>query len=60
MIWTKSLPAISAGTALVVLAGAALAAQDKYSVKVPDGLALSEVRGYESWQLVSVLLAAKA
>ncbi|HVF18538.1 MAG TPA: cytochrome P460 family protein [Steroidobacteraceae bacterium] len=28
--------------------------QDKYSVKVPGGLAFSEFRGYESWQAISV------
>jgi hypothetical protein len=27
---------------------------DKYSVKVPGGLAFSEFKGYESWQVVSV------
>jgi hypothetical protein len=26
---------------------------DKYTVKVPNGLSFSEFRGYESWQLVS-------
>jgi hypothetical protein len=45
--------AIAAGVALGVLACAALAAPDKYTVKVPDGLALSEVKGYETWELVS-------
>lgn len=29
-------------------------AQDKYTVKVPGGLAFSEFKGYESWQVVSV------
>ncbi len=29
-------------------------AQDKYRVKVPGGIAFSEFRGYESWQVVSV------
>jgi hypothetical protein len=42
----------------IVLLGAlgtmALAAQDKYTVQVPNGLALSEFRGYEGWQTVSV------
>src|SRR4051812_19334566 len=28
--------------------------QDKYTVKVPGGLAFSEFRGYESWQLISI------
>src|SRR5213078_2377548 len=42
-------------TALVsALGGSAMAAQDKYSVKVPGGLAFSEFRGYETWQVVSV------
>ena len=39
---------------LAVLAGSANSAQDKYSVQVPGGLALSEFRGYEDWQAVSV------
>ena len=46
---------VSISVALAVLAtGAALSAQDKYSVKVPNGLAFSEFRGYESWQTVSI------
>ncbi len=32
----------------------AMAAQDKYTVTVPGGLAFSEFRGYENWQSVSV------
>jgi len=40
---------------LAVLGGrAAVAAQDKYTLKVPGGLAFSEFRGYESWQVVSI------
>jgi len=39
---------------LAVLAGRALAAQDKYTLKVPNGLAFSEFRGYEAWQIVSI------
>ena len=34
-------------------------AQDKYTVKVPGGLAFSEFRGYEAWQLISVSTNAK-
>ena len=37
-----------------VLASIALAAQDKYTVRVPNGLAFSEFRGYENWQDVAV------
>jgi Cytochrome P460 len=36
------------------LASMALAAQDKYTLKVPNGLAFSEFRGYENWQDVAV------
>jgi hypothetical protein len=39
---------------LAVLGGLALSAQDKYTVKVPGGLAFSEFRGYEAWQVVSI------
>src|ERR1700733_10481049 len=39
---------------LVLVGGWALSAQDKYTLKVPNGLAFSELRGYESWQLVSI------
>jgi hypothetical protein len=38
---------------LVVLGGLVLSAQDKYSVKVPGGLAFSDFRGYEDWQAIS-------
>ena len=37
-----------------VLSGAAISAQDKYSVRVPGGLSLSECRGYEDWPAVAV------
>ena len=42
------------GVFLTVLVALAMAAQDKYTVKVPNGLAFSEFRGYESWQVVSI------
>ncbi len=45
------------GAAALVLAGLggiALAAQDKYTLQVPDGLAFSDFRGYEDWTVVSV------
>lgn len=31
-----------------------LAAQDKYTLQVPNGLPFSDFRGYEDWQVVSV------
>ena len=31
-----------------------MAAEEKYAVKVPGGLAFSEFRGYEAWQTISI------
>jgi hypothetical protein len=45
---------VIAGVFLSAVAAFALAAQDKYTLKVPNGLAFSEFRGYESWQVVSI------
>jgi hypothetical protein len=42
------------GIALAALARVAVSAQDKYSLQVPKGVAFSEFRGYETWELVSV------
>ena len=39
---------------LAIVSGWAIAAQDKYTVEVPNGLGFSEFRGYETWQVVSV------
>jgi Cytochrome P460 len=42
------------GGAFLVVAALALAAQDKYTLNVPGGLAFAEFNGYESWQVISV------
>ena len=42
------------GAVLVVVAAVALAAQDKYTLNVPGGLAFAEFRGYESWRVISI------
>jgi hypothetical protein len=39
---------------LAALGSMAVAAQDKYTVKVPNGLPFSDFRGYEDWQTVAV------
>src|SRR5712671_3800501 len=39
---------------LAVVGGRAISAQDKYTVRVPGGLAFSEFRGYEDWQAISI------
>jgi Cytochrome P460 len=58
-VFSRSFRAASAGAvglALAVLGGVALAQQkqDKYTLQVPNGLAFSEFRGYEGWQVVSI------
>ena len=44
----------TAAVALAVLGGAAASSEDKYSLKVPGGLAFSEFRGYEDWAVISI------
>jgi Cytochrome P460 len=39
---------------IVLAAGVAISAQDKYTVEVPSGLAFSEFRGYEDWSVVAI------
>lgn len=40
--------------AAAVLGSRAVPAQHKYPLKVPGGLAFSEFKGYETWQVVSI------
>ena len=39
---------------LAALGGMAIAEQDRYTLKIPDGLSWSDFRGYENWQNVAV------
>src|SRR3954470_20880831 len=39
---------------LTLLGGLTISAQDKYAVSVPGGLAMSEFRGYETWQTIAI------
>jgi len=56
----KSLQAVVIAVVLLAVSmlAAAISAQDtgqaKYGVRVPNGLAFSEFRGYETWQVVAV------
>src|SRR5438067_185324 len=43
-----------------VLVGLVVAGQDKYTLKVPGGLAFSEFRGYEDWQAIGTSRSEKA
>ncbi len=46
---------VGIAVALAVLGvGAAISAQDRYTLKVPNGLAFSEFKGYEGWQTISI------
>ena len=51
---SRNIPVITIVASLAALGGMALAAQDKYTVQVPGGLAFSEFRGYEDWRVVAV------
>src|SRR5579871_5774120 len=48
------LKAASASTAVQSQAQAATSTQDKYTLKIPNGLAFSEFRGYESWPVIAI------
>jgi mono/diheme cytochrome c family protein len=48
------LDAASASTAVPSQAQAAISTQDKYALKIQNGLAFSEFRGYESWQVIAI------
>jgi hypothetical protein len=39
--------------ALAIVSGVAVSAQDKYTLKLPGGVAFSDFRGYGDWQLIS-------
>ena len=45
--------AIAVGV-LAALGVRAISAENKYTVKVPGGLAFSEFKGYEAWQTISI------
>jgi hypothetical protein len=50
LFWLMTIIAVP----LAAAGGIALAAQDRYTVQVPNGLAFSEFRGYEKWQTIGV------
>jgi len=50
----KSILSVAAALAvLAIVSGVAIAAQDKYTLKLPDGIPFSDWKGYEDWQLIS-------
>ena len=53
MTRNPSSPIVTIVVLLAVLGSIALAAQDKYTLQVPNGLAFSDFRGYENWEDVA-------
>src|SRR5262249_54413128 len=52
---SNRIPAIVVVVMVLAVAGRmAIAAQDRFTVKAPNGVAFSEFRGYETWQDVAV------
>ena len=45
---------LACGAAVAFLAGFAISAQDKYTLRVANGLPFADFRGYEDWQVVAV------
>ena len=54
MTRNRMLTAGMAAVWMTAMAVVATAPQDKYTVKVPGGLAFSEFRGYEAWQAIGI------
>ena len=54
MTRTSILSTVGVVALIAAVGGIALAAQDRYSLQVPGGLAFSEFRGYDDWQTVAV------
>jgi hypothetical protein len=45
---------VALGLTVAAIGGEGAASQDKYILSVPNGLAFSDFRGYENWQVVAV------
>ena len=50
-IWIVA--SMTGALAFAVVCGAALSGLDKYTVQLPNGVAFSDFKGYEDWQLIS-------
>jgi hypothetical protein len=53
-MYSKRVLGMAALSFVLVLSGTALTAQDKYALQAPGGLAFSEFKGYETWQVVGL------
>jgi hypothetical protein len=54
LLTTSVVAGAAIGVILAVLGGRAISAQDRYTLKVPDGLAFSEFEGYDTWEDVAL------
>src|SRR5687768_14211954 len=45
--------ALALAAASVFAVGVMLAAQDRFTLQAPNGIAFSEFKGYEAWQLIA-------
>jgi Cytochrome P460 len=55
MTMKRALITVATAVGVAVLATRiAISAQDRYTLKVPGGLAFSEFKGYDTWQVVSI------
>jgi hypothetical protein len=50
----KLIVSIAAAAMAGLATSAVISAQDRYTLKVPGGLAFSEFKGYETWQVINV------
>jgi hypothetical protein len=50
----KSITTVAIAALSAAAGGIGLAAQDRFTVTVPNGLSFAEFRGYETWQYVAV------
>jgi hypothetical protein len=48
-----TLTAIAAVGISVLVAGGLVAAQDRFTLQSPNGIAFAEFKGYEAWQMIS-------
>ena len=51
---TASSAILITAVVIVGLGSKAISAQDKYTVRVPNGLSFSEFRGYEGWPVIAI------
>jgi hypothetical protein len=45
---------IITASCVALAVGAAISARDRHALRVPDGLAFSEFRGYENWSVIAI------